>query len=137
MGVKSVATKIKILSNDAPIKIANHSHPFSQGWKVGDLVFTGGIAPEDPETGRVVEPDIEIQARRVFESLKAILLAAGTSLKNVIKVNVFFVNISHKQGFERVYREYFPSDAPGRTSVEVKSIGPGILLELDAIAVVD
>lgn len=128
--------KEKILTLLAPIKIANHTYPFSQGWKVGGLVFTGGIAPEDPETGRVVEGDIRIQTRRVLESLKAILEYAGSSLDRVVKVTVLLTDIKDKPGFEEVYREYFPVDAPGRTSAQVSFIGPGILIEMDAIAYV-
>lgn len=126
--------KIKIESPSAPIKIANHKHPFSQGWKVGNFVFTGGIAPEDPQTGEVVPGNIEIQTRRVLDSLKAILETAGSRLDNVVKVTVFFVDIKDKPGFEKIYREYFPGDAPGRMSAQVVHIGPGILIELSAIA---
>lgn len=128
--------KEKILTPLAPTKIATHSSPFSQGWRVGGFVFTGGIAPEDPQTGQVVEADIRVQTRRVLESLKAIVEAAGSSLDRVVKVTVLLTDIKNKPGFEEIYREYFPGDAPGRTSAEVSFIGPGILLELDAIAYV-
>ena len=128
--------KEKIESPLAPGKIANHPYPFSQGWKVGGFVFTGGIAPEDHETGEIVEEDIDLQARRVFASLKAILEEAGSSLEKVIKVTVYLTDIKNKPGFEKVYREHFPKDAPGRMTAEVSFIGPGILLEMDAIAYV-
>jgi len=128
--------KEKIESPLAPNKIANHLYPFSQGWKVGGFVFTGGIAPEDPETGEIVKANIDVQARRVFESLKAILEAAGSSLDRVVKVTIYLTDIKNKPGFETVYREYFPQDAPGRMTAEVSFIGPGILLEMDAIAFV-
>ena len=128
--------KEKIESPLAPGKIANHPYPFSQGWKVGGFVFTGGIAPEDHETGEIVDGDIDVQARRVFESLTAILEAAGSSLDKVVKVTVYLTDIGNKPGFEKVYREYFPKDAPGRMTAEVGFIGPGILLEMDAIAYV-
>jgi len=126
--------KEKIETPLAPIKIANHKYPFSQGWKVGEFVFTGGIAPEDPVTGEVIKGDIRAQTRRVLESLNAILEAAGSSMNRVIKVNAFLTDIKNKPGFDEIYREYFPTDAPGRTTVEINHVGPGILLELDAIA---
>ena len=126
--------KEKISSPLAPGKIANHPYPFSQGWRVGDFVFTGGIAPEDHITGEIIKGGIDAQSRRVFQSLQAILEEAGSSLENVVKVTVFLKSIEDKPGFERVYREYFPADAPGRMTAEVNFIGPGILIEMDAIA---
>lgn len=130
-------SKQKIVAEGAPSRIANHAHPFSQGWRVGDLVFTGGIAAEDPLTGAIVSGGIEAQTRRVLESMKAILAAAGARMQDVVKVTVFLADYADKAAFDRVYREYWPVDAPGRMSGQVAFIGPGILIEMDAIAVVD
>lgn len=127
---------VKITAKDAPGRMANHVHPFAQGWRLGNLVFTGGIAAEDPKTGKLVGSDIATQAERVFQTLKAILEQAGSSLDKVIKVNVFFVDFADKAGFETVYGKYFPRNRPGRTSVTVTKIGQGTLLELDAVAYV-
>ena len=80
--------KEKIESPLAPGKIANHPYPFSQGWKVGGFVFTGGIAPEDHETGEIVDGNIDVQARRVFESLKAILEEAGALFFSLVKERI-------------------------------------------------
>lgn len=133
----ATSKKQKILSPKAPHVIANHKHPFSQGWKVGDLVFTGGIAAEDPETGQVVAGDIKVQTRRVLDTMQAILEAAGSRMENVVKVTVFLTDIRDKPAFDEVYREYFPRDAPGRMSCAVVAINPGVLIEIDAIAVAE
>ncbi|MBL8672996.1 MAG: hypothetical protein JNK11_20210 [Alphaproteobacteria bacterium] len=127
---------IKIVARNAPGQLANHVYPFAQGWRLGNLVFTGGIAAEDPRTGKIVGDDIVTQSERVFETLQAILDEAGSSLSKVLKVTVFFAHFSDKAGFETVYGKYFPKDRPGRTSAAVTMLGKGILVELDAIAYV-
>ena len=105
--------KEKIVTAGAPTRMDDHVHPFAQGWKVGDFVFTGGIAAEDPETGAMVEGDIRDQARRCMETMKAILEAAGSSMENVVKVTVLFANFDDKKRFEEVYGEYFPGRQAG------------------------
>lgn len=126
--------KEKIVTAGAPTRMDDHVHPFAQGWKVGGFVFTGGIAAEDPETGKMVEGDVRDQARRCMETMKAILEAAGSSLDKVVKVTVLFANFDDKARFEEVYGEYFPGDKPARTSAAVSYLGRNILLEIDAIA---
>jgi len=126
--------KEKIFTTRAPHKMVNHVYPFAQGWKVGGLIFTGGIAAEDPETGYLVEGDIKAQARRCFESMRAILEEAGSSMDKVIKLTVLFARFEDKAAFEEVYGEYFPADRPARTSAAVAYIGHGTLIEIDAIA---
>lgn len=128
--------KERIFTPLAPHRMDNHVHAFAQGWKVGNFVFTGGIAAEDPATGKLVEGDIKAQARRCFETMKAILEAAGSSMDKVVKVTVFFVNFADKAEFEKVYGEYFPVDRPARMSATVTKIGHGALMEIDAIAYV-
>ncbi len=127
---------VKIMAKDAPGSMANHVYPFAQGWRLGNLVFTGGIAAEDPKTGKLAGDDIVTQSERVFQTLRAILEEAGSSLDKVIKVNVFFVDFADKAGFETVFGKYFTKNRPGRTSMTVTKIGHGTLLELDAIAYV-
>lgn len=126
--------KQKIVTKGAPSAMEHHFHPFAQGWKVGDFVFVGGIAAEDPETGKMVEGDITVQARRCFETMKSILEEAGTCLDNVVKVTVLFVNFDDKAKFEAIYGEYFPGEKPVRTSAAVSYLGKDILMEIDAIA---
>lgn len=133
---KSNPQAVRIVAKDAPGRMANHVHRFAQGWRLDRLVFTGGIAAEDPKTGKLVGSDIVTQAERVFQTLRAILEEAGSSLDKVLKINVFFVDFADKARFETVYGKYFPNNRPGRTSVTVTKIGIGTLLEVDAIAYV-
>jgi 2-iminobutanoate/2-iminopropanoate deaminase len=135
-GAQSGLRAVKIVANDAPRSMANHVYPFAQGWRLGNLVFTGGIAAEDPKTGKLAGNDIVTQSERVFQTLRAILEKAGSSLDKVLKVNVYFVDFADKAGFEAVYGKYFTKNRPGRTSMTVTKIGQGTLLELDAIAYV-
>ena len=124
----------KIVTAGAPTRMDDHAHPFAQGWKVGDFVFTGGIAAEDPVTGKMAEGDIRDQGRRCMETMKSILEAGGSSLDKVIKVTVLFANFDDKARFEEIYGEYFPGDKPVRTSAAVSYLGRNILMEIDAIA---
>jgi len=126
--------KEKIFTPLAPHTMQDHAHAFAQGWKVGGFVFTGGIAAQDPETGKLVPGDIRDQARRCFKTMNAILEAAGSSMDKVVKVTVLFAKFEDKAAFEELYSEYFPVDRPARTSAAVSNIGPGALVEIDAIA---
>ena len=80
---------------------------------MGGFVFTGGIAAEDPETGKMVEGDVRDQARRCMETMKAILEAAGSSLDKVVKVTVLFANFDDKARFEEVYGGVLPGRQAG------------------------
>lgn len=129
--------KRKIVIAKSPHVIANHKHPFSQGWRVGDLVFTGGIAAEDQETGRILEGDIRVPTQPVLDTMQATLDAAGSRMENVFKVTVLLTDINEEPAYDEVYREYFPVDVPGRMSCAVVAINPGVFAEIDAIAVAD
>ena len=129
--------KKKIQTLNAPNKMSDHVHPFCQGWIWNGLIFTGGIAAEDPETGLIVEGGIVEQSTRCFETMRAILEDAGASMDNVLKVTVLFLNFEDKKLFESVYGRYFPVNKPARTSAAVSYIGKNRLIEIDAIAHVD
>ena len=109
--------------------------PSSRAVKVGNLVFTGGIAGLDPKTGKLAPGGIEAEARIALEKLKATLEDAGTSLENVVKVNVFIREFKDYPGLNRVYVEYFPSDPPARMVIQVP-LQDGMALEFDAVAVI-
>jgi len=106
--------------------------PYVQGRRVGNLVFVSGQGPLDPVTNKVVGETIEEQTRRTLENIKAILEAAGTSLANVVRIGAFLKDLSEFQRFNEVYKEYFPSDYPCRTTVGADLVG--IKVEIDAIA---
>lgn len=126
-------SKTVIATPSAPAAIG----PYSQGIRVGNLVFTAGQAGVDPATQHVVAGGIAEQTARTFENLKAILEAAGTSLGNVIKATVFLKDINDFAAMNAVYASYFGQTAtplPARTTVEAARLPKDVLVEIDLIA---
>jgi enamine deaminase RidA (YjgF/YER057c/UK114 family) len=114
---------------------------FSQGVITptrGRMVFISGMTARDTD-GRVVGPgDIDKQTRQVCENLKQAMGAAGGTLNDIVRVDVFVRNIEHFDAIHRVRREYFSAPAPASTMLEVsKMVSPEMLIEINAIAVVD
>ena len=107
--------------------------PYSQAKICGNLVFTSGQIPVNPVTGILETFDIVSQTKQVCENLKALLLAAGSSLEKVVKTMCFLSDISDFADFNDVYKDYFTS-LPARSCVAVKDIPKGCLVEIEAIA---
>jgi 2-iminobutanoate/2-iminopropanoate deaminase len=124
-----------IKTSSAPAAIG----PYSQGIKVasGKMIFTAGQIPLDPATGEMVQGDIRAQTRRVLENVKAILVAAGAALADVVKTTVFLSDLNNFAAMNEVYAEFFPEKSPARSTVEVKALPKGAAIEIEAIAVVD
>ena len=121
----------EIISTDkAPAAIG----PYSQAVKVGNLLFTSGMIPIDPESNTLVEGGIEIQAERAFRNVKALLEASGTSLDKVVKTVVFIKNMDDFAKVNEIYAKYFTSDFPARSCVEVARLPKDVLIEIEAIA---
>ena len=121
----------EIISTDkAPAAIG----PYSQAVKVGNLLFTSGMIPIDPESNTLVEGDIEIQAERALKNVKALLEASGTSLDKVVKTVVFIKNMDDFAKVNEIYAKYFTSDFPARSCVEVARLPKDVLIEMEAIA---
>ncbi len=106
--------------------------PYSQGLRVGGLVFTAGQGPFDPVSGEVVGETIEEQTEAVLDNLSAILEAAGGGLDHAVKATVHLKDMSHFAAFNRVYERRFSDPKPVRTTVG--SDLPGILVEIDLVA---
>ena len=126
--------KQKIVTKGAPNVMEHHVHPVCPRLESWRLSLRWWYSRGGPRDGKMVDGDIKVQARRCFETMKAILEEAGTSMDNVIKVTVLFVNFDDKHRFEEIYGEYFPKDKPVRTSAAVSYLGKDILMEIDAIA---
>jgi len=107
--------------------------PYSQGVRAGCFLFVAGQIPLDPATGRLVE-GFEEAARRALENVKAIVEAAGGSLSDVVKVNVYLTDLGRFQEFNRVYSEFFKDSKPARAVVEVSRLPLDAPLEVEAIA---
>jgi len=111
--------------------------PYSQGIRLGNLVFTAGQVALDPATGQVVAPGITEQTTRVMENLKAILEAAGSSLAQVVKATVFLKDFNDFAAMNAVYGTYLAPEGvapPARTTVEVSRLPKDVLVEIDLIA---
>jgi 2-iminobutanoate/2-iminopropanoate deaminase len=128
----SVADRRTIMAPGAPNAIG----PYSHAVVTGQIVYTAGQAGLNPET-RQLESGIEAQTRRTVLNLEAILTAAGSSLKSVLKTTVFLADMNDFQAMNKVYAEYFPQDPPARTTVQVARIPLGALVEIEAVAVLD
>ena len=110
--------------------------PYSPGIVVGNLVFVSGQSGREPGTGHVA-PGVEAQTEQVLENIAAILEAAGSNLAHVVRCGVFLVDMGEFQKVNAVYARVFGDHRPARTTVEVSGLpGPGLRVEIDAIAVV-
>lgn len=107
--------------------------PYSQAVTVNNIVYTSGQIPVNPVSGAIPE-GIEAQAKQVFENIKNLLIASGTSINNVIKTTVFIKNIQDFPVVNSVYAEYFTEPYPARSCVEVSALPKGVLIEVEAIA---
>ena len=110
--------------------------PYSQGLRAGDYVVCAGQAGFDPATGRLVEGGIEAETRRVLQNLSAVLEQAGTSIQNVVKTTVFLTDIDEFKAMNAIYAEFFPSNPPARSTVQVARLPGGARVEIEAIAIV-
>lgn len=106
---------------------------YSQGIKLGNLLFTAGQVPVDPKSGKLMNASIEEETRQTLDNLKAVAAAAGTSLSNTIKVTVFLTDMSLFSRFNKVYAEYFPVKPPARSTVEVGALLRDVHVEIEAI----
>lgn len=119
----------KVYSENAPAAIG----PYSQGMKIGNLVFTSGQIPLNPQTGEMIGENVTEQAHQVCKNLKAVLEAAGSCLENVVKTTCFLATMDDFAAFNQVYAQYFTGH-PARSCVAVKTLPKGALVEVEAIA---
>lgn len=119
----------KVYTKNAPEAIG----PYSQGMVVGNLVFTSGQIPLNPETGVLEGNNITEQTHRVCKNLKAVLEEAGSSLQKAVKTVCFLNEMADFAEFNAVYAEYF-TGKPARSCVAVKELPKGALVEVEVIA---
>ena len=106
---------------------------YSQAVKVHGTVYLSGQIPLDPASGELVSGDMDAQVRRVFENLKAVTQAAGGSLADVVKVNVYLTDLGHFALVNRVMAEYFTEPYPARAAVGVAGLPRGAAIEVDGV----
>lgn len=123
--------KKEVISTDkAPAAVG----PYSQAIASGDLVYTAGQIPMDPDTGKLAEGDVQAQAHRALKNLQAVLEAAGSSLDHVVKTTVFLQDIGDYTAVNEVYGTYFGDSPPARSAVQVAALPLGARLEIEAVA---
>ncbi len=110
--------------------------PYSQAVRIGKLVYTAGQIALDPATGKMVEGDITVQTERVLQNIEAVLRAAGTNLKNVVKTTVFLKDINDFATMNAVYGQFFDKKPPARSTVPVPDLPLGAQIEIEAVALV-
>ena len=120
---------ITVNTEKAPAAIG----PYSQAIIIGDLVFTSGQIPINPETGNLTGTNISVQAEQACKNISAVLEAAGSSIEKTVKTVCFLQNMEDFTAFNEVYAKYFVSK-PARSCVAVKALPKGALVEIEAIA---
>lgn len=125
--------KTAISTNAAPQAIG----PYSQAVRVGNSVYLSGQIPLVPASGQPVGGDTRAQIQRVFENLSAVALAAGGSLHDIVKLNIFLTDLTHFPLVNEVMAEYFSRPYPARATVGVSALPKGVSIEMDAVMMLD
>ncbi|MGB7339595.1 MAG: RidA family protein [Phototrophicaceae bacterium] len=110
--------------------------PYSQAVVANGFIYTAGQIPLIPSEGKVLEGDIQAQTRQVLENLSAVLVAAGSSLANVVKTTVFLDSMDDFASMNAVYAEFFTDEPPARSTVEVARLPLNVLVEIEVVATV-
>jgi len=132
--MKGAPMKKEIITNrKAPAAIG----PYSAALKIGNLVFASGQLPINPATGEIVKGEIEAQAKRSLENLKAVLEPYSIGLENIVKTTIFLKDMTYFSRVNKVYSEYFTSQFPARSCVEVARLPKDAEIEIEAIAYCD
>ena len=114
---------------DAPAAVG----PYSHAVRAGGLLFCSGQIPLDPSTGEIAKADVEGQARRCLENLRAVCEAAGASLASAVRCTVYLSDMADFARVNDVYGEFFAGDPPARVAVEAAGLPKGADVEIDAI----
>ena len=116
-------------------KVAQSTLPLSQATLAGNLLFIGGAVALDEHREIVGRGNIREQTRQALENMKAIVEAAGGSLRDVTRTTVYLTDLANYDGMNEVYRTYFPVEPPARATVRVDLANPAFLIEIEATAV--
>ena len=108
--------------------------PYSAAIKVGELIFTSGQIPADPATGELAPGSIAQQTEQSLKNLSAVLEAAGSGLDKVIKTTCFLTDMADFAAFNAAYGKYFSEHKPARSTVAVKALPKGALVEIECVA---
>lgn len=123
--------KTIVATNQAPQAIG----PYSQAVKANGFLFLSGQIPLDPVTGQMVYGGIAVKTRQVLTNIKAVLAAEGLTMANVVKTTVFLQSMDDFAAMNKVYGEFFPSEPPARSTIEVGRLPKDAGVEIEVVAV--
>lgn len=126
-------TKQVVQTSNAPAAIG----PYSQGIIANGFLYTAGQLGIVPATGKLIEGDIQAQTRQALENLKSILEAAGTNLDNAVKTTVFLANMDDFAAMNAIYGQYFSSNPPARSTIQVAKLPLAGLVEIEVVALLN
>ena len=129
-----MATKKEIVTADKAPKAIG---PYSAAVKAGNLIFTAGQLGIDPESGEFVPGGIEAETRQALLNLQAVLEAAGSSLKSVVKTTVFLRDMNDFGVMNVIYGEFFTEDYPARSAVQAARLPKDGAVEIEAVALLE
>jgi len=109
--------------------------PYSQAVEINGTLYISGQIPVNPENGKVDSLVIEGQTKQVFENISAILSAAGYSFSDVVKTTIFITDVKNFAVVNEIYKKYYTENFPARSTVGVKELPLGVLVEMETIAV--
>ena len=123
--------RTSVFTDQAPKAIG----PYSQAVRAGNTVYLSGQIPLDPKTGELVKGDIQLEARRAFDNLKAVAGAAGEGLQQVVRVTIYLTDLGDFAKVNEVMAGYFQEPYPARATVGVAALPRGARIEVDAVMV--
>lgn len=121
-----------VRTSDAPLSTG----PLSQAVRWGHLLFISGQVSRRPESREIVGDSAETQTRQVLTNLRSVVEAAGGNMQLVLKTTCFLTDIGAAEAVNRAYAEFFPTEPPARSMVEVSRLAPGVMVEIEAISAV-
>jgi reactive intermediate/imine deaminase len=121
--------KQPVITTEAPAAIG----PYSQAIRAGNTVWCSGQIPLDPATGELVSGDITAEIARVFDNLAAVARAAGGTLDNAVKVNVYLTDLAHFAKVNEAMTRYFTQPWPARAAVQVAALPRGARVEVECV----
>jgi 2-iminobutanoate/2-iminopropanoate deaminase len=125
-------TKKPISSPNAPKAIG----PYAQAIAVGNLLFTSGQIPLDPQSGEVVGSDVETQTEQVLKNLMAVLAAADATAENVVKTTVFLADMADFAKMNGVYEKFLGKNPPARSTIQAAGLPRGVRVEIELVAAI-
>lgn len=120
-----------IQSADAPAAIG----PYSQAVRAGDTLYMSGQIPLDPKTMQIVDGGIDAQARQVFANLRAVAVAAGATLNDIVKLTILMTDLSEFAQVNEIMAAHFDAPYPARATYQVAALPRGARIEVEAVLV--